>query len=234
MTYVMSDVHGMYSLYRKMLERIGFCQWDSLYILGDICDRGEDSAKLYLDVMSRENVYCIKGNHEVMLEENLPAAFEWLRELAAPEALANADPELWALNGGEQTKRSLLRLNSREDIRRIYSFVKSLPYYRQVEINEKRFTMIHAGGYSETGHSFLAEFAPFELVWYSPEYDGVFEDWDMDTLLVGHTPTPSFTGQARIYFGAGNIIDLDCGAVFRRAGGRLGCLCLESMEEFYI
>ena len=34
----MSDLHGMYDEYLKMLEKIGFGEDDTLYILGDIID----------------------------------------------------------------------------------------------------------------------------------------------------------------------------------------------------
>lgn len=30
------------------------------------------------------------------------------------------------------------------------------------------------------------------------------------------------------------IIDIDCGAGYPKAGGRLGCLRLNDMEEFYV
>ena len=36
MTYVMSDIHGEYDKYRKMLEQIDFCDEDTLYVLGDV------------------------------------------------------------------------------------------------------------------------------------------------------------------------------------------------------
>lgn len=39
-TYVMSDIHGCYEEYRKMLDKIRFSKEDILYILGDILDRG--------------------------------------------------------------------------------------------------------------------------------------------------------------------------------------------------
>ena len=41
MTYAISDIHGCYEEYIKLLEKIGFSEDDTLYILGDIFDRGE-------------------------------------------------------------------------------------------------------------------------------------------------------------------------------------------------
>ena len=52
------------------------------------------------------------------------------------------------------------------------------------------------------------------------------------TFVTGHTPTglidPAYEG--RIWQGNGHIA-VDCGAAF---GGRLGCLCLDTMEEYYV
>ena len=39
MIYYMSDVHGAYERYLKMLEAINFSDEDTLYVLGDAIDR---------------------------------------------------------------------------------------------------------------------------------------------------------------------------------------------------
>ena len=75
MNYVVSDIHGDYGSYRKLLDVISFNYNDTLYIIGDICDRGLYSAELYLDIMARKNVISIKGNHEFMAEKVLPYLF---------------------------------------------------------------------------------------------------------------------------------------------------------------
>ena len=54
----------------------------------------------------------------------------------------------------------------------------------------------------------------------------------------GHVPTFLIRGtrdeQAAIWHCPdGRLIDVDCGAVFTEAGGRLGCLCLETGKEYY-
>ena len=43
MIYVMSDIHGMYEKYEKMLKQIDLSEKDTLYVLGDIVDRGSGS-----------------------------------------------------------------------------------------------------------------------------------------------------------------------------------------------
>ena len=56
-----------------------------------------------------------------------------------------------------------------------------------------------------------------------------FDDKDI-YVITGHTPTMIYTGKAEIYHSSNNIC-IDCGACM---GGRLACLCLDTMEEFYV
>ena len=65
-TYVMSDLHGNFCAYQKMLEKIELTSEDKLYILGDILDRGPNPIKIILDLMNRPNVEILAGNHCVM------------------------------------------------------------------------------------------------------------------------------------------------------------------------
>ena len=66
MTYAMSDIHGCFREYREALDKIAFSDDDLLYILGDLVDRGPDAASVLEDVMSRDNVRVLAGNHEYM------------------------------------------------------------------------------------------------------------------------------------------------------------------------
>ena len=65
MTYVMSDIHGDFDRYMKMLEEINLDEdKDTLYILGDVIDFGESGMKILMDMSSRPNVYPVIGEHE--------------------------------------------------------------------------------------------------------------------------------------------------------------------------
>ena len=71
--YVLSDLHGHYNIFIKMLEKINFSDDDVLYILGDCCDRGPDSLKIYLYIQKFDNIHLIKGNHEIMMRDAFKA-----------------------------------------------------------------------------------------------------------------------------------------------------------------
>ena len=68
--YVVADVHGFYSILKSALGDTGFfsdLQPHKLIILGDLFDRGREAKELQafvLDLMKKEEVILIKGNHE--------------------------------------------------------------------------------------------------------------------------------------------------------------------------
>ena len=73
--FVISDLHGQYDLFLKLLEKINLKREDLLVIMGDICDRGEKSYEIYMKCMKMMklgyNLKFILGNHEDMLLEDL-------------------------------------------------------------------------------------------------------------------------------------------------------------------
>lgn len=60
MYYVMSDLHGCYKEYQKALEMIHFNAQDTLYVLGDVVDRGPEPVKILQDMMNYLN-WCMDG-----------------------------------------------------------------------------------------------------------------------------------------------------------------------------
>ena len=87
MIYVMSDIHGEYRKYMQMLEQIAFTKEDTLYVLGDVVDRGEYGLKILRDMMLRSNVIPILGNHEFMAANCLT----WLKREITEENLPTID-----------------------------------------------------------------------------------------------------------------------------------------------
>ena len=116
MIYVMSDIHGMYDKYIEMLELINLREHDSLYILGDIVDRGLHPMKILQDMMKRPNVFGIFGNHELMMAE----CFNIITQEITNELLDNFDEEAliklsdWMNNGAFQTIQELKKLSEEE------------------------------------------------------------------------------------------------------------------------
>lgn len=65
MTYAVGDIHGYYDKYKELLERIYFSDDDTLYVLGDILDRGPESLRVLEDMAGRYNVIPIIGDEAV-------------------------------------------------------------------------------------------------------------------------------------------------------------------------
>lgn len=233
MKYVMSDLHGRYDKYTEMLNKLHFTGDDELYILGDICDRGPQSAQIYLDIMGRKNVHCVMGNHENMLLEYLPHILRFL--FGKDAKLISADYELWSVNGGGTTFVSFIEVGE-EKMLEIYNFIRLFPLYRVIEVETKRYLLVHAGIDNYNDSKSLSEYLPEELLWSVIDYDDTYYPIKFDKIIVGHTPTflLNKNKSPAIYHGKGNVIAIDCGAVFEKDGGRLGCLCLDTMQEFYV
>ena len=53
--YVVADIHGEADRFYAMLEKIRFSDEDTMYILGDVVDRGLDGIKLLQDIMGHPN-----------------------------------------------------------------------------------------------------------------------------------------------------------------------------------
>ena len=70
-TYVISDIHGQYDMFMELVDKIKLKETDTLYILGDILDRGPHPIKTIRKLMEMPNAICLVGNHEFMALECL-------------------------------------------------------------------------------------------------------------------------------------------------------------------
>ena len=61
MIYLISDIHGEYDLFIKLLRKIDFSSDDEMIICGDIIDKGQDSVKLLKLIKSMPNFRFISG-----------------------------------------------------------------------------------------------------------------------------------------------------------------------------
>ncbi len=237
MIYVMSDIHGCYALFRQMCEKIRFSEEDDLYILGDFIDRGDQPIPLLLDCMDRINVYPLMGNHEaVMLQciSGLPeyAALEQISDYYTEDGLTLFSG--WMQNGGAVTLAQYLDLPE-ERRRDLQLYLKEFKLFEELEMPDGRqFIFTHSGIEGFDPAKPLEDYEPDALLNARPQQsDRFFTD---RKLIFGHTPTltyPQLHGKAEVLF-TDTYINIDCGAVFREAGGKLACLRLDDMEVFYV
>ena len=225
MTYIISDIHGEYDLFLKLLDKIKFSAGDELYICGDMIEKGAHSIKLAKLISHLQNAKCIAGNHEYAflkyywgLMQNSPSDFdEVLKKLQAyfPD-------DGYLLDWG------------------LVDWFESLPYY----IEERDFICVHAGVPLD-GQGFilpLKKATPEQLV-----YDRIFKEptvlpKDGKCVFFGHTPTVNMGWESKIklYMREGARgdkvsdyykIHLDLGTWI---SGVLGCFVIETCQTFYV
>ncbi|HCJ41471.1 metallophosphoesterase [uncultured Ruminococcus sp.] len=231
-TYVMSDIHGEYEKYLLMLEKIQLKSDDTLFILGDVVDRGARPVDVLKDMMKRPNVYPLMGNHDLLAIDILHKLnVEITEENYSNHLSTETMTELidWLKDGGGPTLGQFRGLSAAER-RDVLDYMEEFSLCEAVDVNEKTYVMVHAGlGNFRKGKK-LRDYTLQELLMdrHDPEKD-YFEDDDI-YVITGHTPTVLICGKPEIYQSHHNIF-IDCGACM---GGRLACLCLDTMEEFYI
>lgn len=223
MNYVISDIHGKYDLYREMLSKINFSDSDTLYVLGDCADRGPDGINVWLDMMERRNVVPFYGNHDDM-------AYKVLNVWIHPEKMGEEfrdDVGLWFYNDGKVTYDAFKELDKGTQ-EKILWYIQTFILNKEIEVNGERFFLSHTIG--GTNDRPLKRYTAYEYIWGRPNYN---ECYDENTFLVtGHTPTGAINSEyAGKIYKKNNHIAVDCGAVFKK--GRMGCICLDTMEEFY-
>ncbi len=228
----MSDIHGEYDKFMEILEMIDFSDDDTLYILGDILDRGPHPIKTLLKVMEMPNVFTLLGNHELMALDCLDFLQTELTDasldLLTYETMDNL--YLWELNGCKSTLDEFRSIDN-EQREAVIDFLKDLYTYVELEVNGNDYLLVHAGLGNFSPGKKMDEYTVHELVWERGDYGKrYFKD---KTVICGHTPTLIIEGNKKpgyIYYRSGNIV-LDCGACFE--GGRLSCLRLDDGKEYY-
>lgn len=231
MVYVMADLHGAYEAYRSLLEQIHFKDSDTLFVLGDVIDRGPDSMKLLQDMMMRPNVFPILGNHEYMGIFCL----RFLMQEITEESISSMDPGMvqglleWQNVGGQSTIDEFHRL-SQEEKQDILEYLEEFELFDEVTVCGKDYILVHAGLDNFSPERPLTDYEPHELIFKTPDYSRVY--FPDKYLVTGHTPTRNIDENPKpdYIYRANNNIAMDCGAGH---GGNVGCICLDTGEEFY-
>lgn len=233
MIYVMSDLHGDFQSFYKMLVKINFSSFDKLYVLGDAVDKGEENLCLLDFICKADNICLIKGNHEYLFERYLQGT---------------VTAEMWDACGGTTTRREVDEL-SEEKKKEILEFLEGLPIYQCIIIGDTDYFLTHSGYHAgfeitdpRTGLVDIqksvesAVLCDQEQYLFSNDIHYIPSRIRFDRrIVVGHYPTIYLSeyGQARIYHGK-KYIDIDTGNERRYDGGRLACLRLNDGKEYYV
>ena len=165
------DVHGHFTEFISLYEKLNFSADDLLIMLGDIISGGKENLKMLrwaMEMISKDNVIILSGNAE----------YEFLDRFD--------EDDLSTIERKGKTAKELLDAVQYEPdiIQKVYYFIKNLPICYSLKISdEQKFFFCHAGidpkkPLNKQSKITLLETRPKKFA----------EDYNGDTLIVvGHT-----------------------------------------------
>ncbi len=222
MKYVISDIHGEYDLFLQLLDKIHFNEQDTLYICGDMIEKGKYSTKVLSYVYHHSNMKCILGNHE----HEFLKYYHYLKKTYSSK---------------EEILISIKQYFESEEVTiELIEWLSTLPYY----IEEKEFICVHAGvPLDKYQHIYpLNEVSIEEFI-----YDRDFKEPEMipinsPCVFFGHTPTNTIIQEPKIIaYKRDHSLDnkiqnyskvhLDLGTWMTHV---LGCFCIDTCLCHYV
>ncbi len=170
---IIGDVHGWYAPLADLLSWISPGAEDQVILLGDLIDRGPESARA-IALVQQQGYRCLLGNHEHMMLQAL--------------AQGGAQGELWQrwmMTGGEATLASF---------RRPADIQEHQPWFADLaaSLDLGDLWLSHAGLDPRMA---LADQGPSQLCWIRDDFltwpEAYFRD---KTIVLGHTVTATVEG----------------------------------------
>ena len=209
-TLVIGDIHGGLRALHQIIERANVTTKDTLVFLGDYVDGWSQSPQVLdfiIDLKTKQNCICIRGNHDHLL-------LEWLDE--------SKDNLLWYKHGGEATVLAYESV-SVETKQKHIEFLKSLENYH---LDEERRLYVHAGFTNMNGVDY--EYFPGLFYWDRTLWETALAlDKTMKTddmfypkrltlykeIYIGHTPVTRIGETTPVQ--KANVWNVDTGAAFK-------------------
>jgi len=214
----------------ELLEQINFNDNDTLYVLGDITDRGEFTLECMEYIYSAPNIICLMGNHEDMMLKYFPGSGR------------KRNPH-WLTQGGDKPLNQIMKAKRKPESKarwdELLNWVRSLPLYIEVMVNGKLFFLSHAGlniqkhNYSDL-ESLLMLQEPRDFFWSRQDF---FTNPGLENhhCIFGHTTTYSIRGNNDCSIWVDPVHKdktcIDGGCVY---GGALAALRLDDEAMFHV
>ncbi len=206
--FTISDIHGCHRTFKLLLKQIRLQKKDQLYILGDMVNRGKNSAKV-LDIIlglktEGHQIYLLRGNHEQRILNAIDKPEEQLLKILKKNNSADL-----IKSGEEQWKRYIELMEST---------------YHYFELDD--YFLVHAG------FDFTLEF-PFKAIHpmlYIRSFKIDKTKIANKRVIYGHTPQNISTIIKRLKTGKRKVcIDNGCVNSNSAGQGNLFCLNLDTL-----
>lgn len=208
--YAISDIHGQFDLFKKLLKDFDTKE-QQLLLIGDLNDRGPRSKDCLLmgkRLVEEFGAIYLRGNHEEYLLQFLVNPEDWFAD--------------YIRNGGEETLNSLLHAGAVEEyspteismmIRSRYQDLINFLIERPLYFEWKNYIFVHAG--VDLTKKDWHDSSPQDFLWIrEPFHNG--KNNTGKTIVFGHTITPMLHGdmQTTDLWISDNKIGIDGGGVF--------------------
>lgn len=199
---IIGDVHGHYNGLMTLLDAIAPGKQDCVYFLGDLIDRGPDSAHV-VSFVQHSDYICLLGNHEQLMIDAFPNGRPFTPALQA-----------WLYSGGRAT---LASYGDTGVLLEHLNWMKTLPTYLDLD----DIWLVHAGV-----HPLLPIEAQStqEFCWIRDEFHSSSKPYFQDKLIItGHTITFTLPKVAPGELAQGHgWLDIDTGAYHPKSGWLTG------------
>ncbi|MEO3704421.1 metallophosphoesterase family protein [Trichormus azollae] len=199
---IIGDVHGYYQGLMNLFDKIAPSSADQVYFLGDLIDRGPQSAQV-VDFVKQNNYSCLLGNHEQML-----------LSVFSNRSYSNQAVQAWLYSGGQATITSYQAAQIPQEH---IDWFLTLPTF--IDLGD--YWLTHAG---VNPRKSVSEQTAEELCWIREEFHSMEEPYFANKLIiVGHTITFTLPGviPGQLALGQG-WLDIDTGAYHPRSGWLTG------------
>ena len=217
MNYVISNINGNYQKFQDLMDNVLIGDSDTLYILGDTVDFGDEPMELIEDISMRSNVYAVAGARDYLAARMLYGFDKMLKGGTTPDAGYIAEMTEWVANGGQTTLDGFRALDA--DAREgVLDYLTEMTLYEEANVGGKRYILMSRGIANYDADTDLEDYEPEDFFAddaTAPQMKDAF-------VVVGGDVTKSGKIERE-----GNVIRINCGET-------LACLCLDNGKEFYV
>jgi serine/threonine protein phosphatase 1 len=217
MNYVISDICGNYQKFKELMDNVLINDSDTLYVLGNTVDFGDEPMELIEDISMRSNVYAVAGARDYLAARMLYGFDKMLKGGTTPDASYISEMTEWVANGGQTTLDGFrtLAADAREGV---LDYLTEMTLYEEANVKGKTYILMSRGIANYDADTDLEDYEPEDFFADDAEAPQI-ED---AIVVVGGEPTASGKIERD-----GNVIRINCGA-------KLACLCLDNGKEFYV